>query len=100
WIIGALTAVALSALSVAKWQEASGEYEIEDLRANYLAHAGALLAYNSNFQFSERTHEFSTGKVHVERRSVQAQFVEGGLCNEKDLVRLKCSIDCGIVHRE
>ena len=88
WIIGALSAVALSALSVAKWQLARGEYEIQDLRANYLAHAAALLAYSSNFEFSERTHEFATGKVRVERKAG----------DQKDMVRLKCAIDCGIVH--
>ncbi len=67
WILTALSAVAFAVIAIGRWHSSRGRSHIEQTRVLYLVKGAALLAWDSDFAFSERTFSFADGHVRIER---------------------------------
>lgn len=90
WLLAGLSAIAMHALAIARWQLAHSVSGIEEERALYLAFAGAILAHGSGFSRDEAMFDFEGGRVRVNR-----QFAA-----ENQKVRLRCVVETGKFRKE
>lgn len=90
WILAALTAMALAALSVGRWQSARGRTSLDETKAIALAHATLLIARETDFALAQTEWSFDTGTVRLERLSPTI----------KDTVRLRCVAKSGRTEKE
>jgi hypothetical protein len=90
WILAALSAMALSVLSVARQSASRAHYRLDETRAISLAAAAAKLERAADFAAASNEHRFQTGRVTTER------FYESG----KQNVRLLCRVETGHLSKE
>jgi hypothetical protein len=67
WLMVAAASIALSVLSMAKWNQARSRNQANDVKMVYLAVSAALIQRDNDFVSAVGDHEFSTGRVITSR---------------------------------
>ena len=89
WIIVAFSIMAVAILTMARSDQKLGAWHENQVKATYLAQAGALLERNLNFEHAQGRHTFESGTVETTV-----------LKNGKDKVRLLCDVALGLDRKE
>lgn len=85
WLVIAIATLALVTLASGKWQQAHARNQLVDVKMMALAQSALLLEREAGFDAAHRRHEFSEGRVSVER-----VFLESG-----QSLRLTCVVQFG-----